>query len=296
MSERELLAARSVRFCMGTTTGAGNGGGRRGRREAKPLFGFGPIGWVLLVPTLALVLVLGTGHDLRYQLQVMIHEWWGWDGSLFFVLNVIAAHGWASWFWPYPPMPQFGLLSLCIVLVGLQIHPRRIGRLRMAAVVLCGLAVPMIVFRLHQRHPFFVVWDDDARFAISRLITGTLVATVLWLATRSGWVGVLCGAVMLVPAAVDWLCYLIQAGELPASLDAPVQWARLWMGVPFNLALGAVLWTWGIRGRLGIRAAHCCQSCGYDLRGLGSGVCPECGSGAADGGSEGDSTGRGARA
>lgn len=275
-----MAMARGVQSGV-RTAGPRGARGRLARRarpgvvSAKPLLGFGPAGWLLLAPLSALLVVALTGYDLRYAMQSRVNEIWGWDGLSFFTVNVLFAHAWASWFWP--PLPHFGLLGLCIVLLGLQLHPRACGRARVGLIVALGMLIPIAVYTATRRRVLLGVEDINACFAFARLLTGAGVATALWLATRSSRVGVLTAASLIAPAGLDWVALLVKAGDLPASLAAQVEWLRLWSGLAMNVALAGVLWTWGLRARLCARQSHQCEACGYDLRGLASPICPECG-------------------
>jgi len=68
---------------------------------------------------------------------------------------------------------------------------------------------------------------------------------------------------------VEWSPSVVwQTGSVPGwYVRAPWWIPVLPLGIP-----GALLWYRHLR-----RAAHVCAACGYDLSGLSSGVCPECG-------------------
>ena len=64
---------------------------------------------------------------------------------------------------------------------------------------------------------------------------------------------------------------LASGGETVASL-----WLPYWILV-FALAILPLLWLWRRRRRMALERVGCCATCGYNLTGNVSGICPECG-------------------
>jgi hypothetical protein len=76
--------------------------------------------------------------------------------------------------------------------------------------------------------------------------------------------------VMIVAATASATALLLWRG---AATTAPILMASLlWHG-----AVAGVLVWWTARAWMKLPAPHECQGCGYDLRGLAAGDCPECG-------------------
>ena len=91
-------------------------------------------------------------------------------------------------------------------------------------------------------------------------------ALLLWAITRSAIVPL---AVIITLGRAWWLH---ERAVLMASAFPLVTCTAAW-----HLAIAAALFHWAFRSRAGIHPPHCCQACGYDMRGSAGVACPECG-------------------
>ena len=102
--------------------------------------------------------------------------------------------------------------------------------------------------------------------------------TVIGMEIESG-VGLVDGGIMLAePQGTQTRTSLATARAIPLR--------PIWRGLIINTLIGAALWfgllTLGLWGWRSIRGTNrrlqgACVKCGYDLRGVTGGVCPECG-------------------
>ena len=241
-------------------------------RANKPLLGFGPAGWALLAVAIALALVLITGYDLRFRIMKLICDTLGPQAVYDFVVYVIIFHGFNSC--SAPPGVEFGLISLCVLLVAMQVDPRRMGVTRWVIAFALGIATPPLIAYAEKSlrgAPFLaggggLGWGE--LYAFFGILTSVIVAWIMrsWI-VLGGMIALFAGGTTIV-----WKVY----GAAPGT-----GWAN-------NLAAMAFMWAWNpllfallmfiaVRARLDAWPTHACQSCGYDLRGIKTGVCPECG-------------------
>ena len=111
----------------------------------KPLLGFGWPGIVLLFPLAALVTVAITGYDLRYQIQKLVLDFFGVDALYDFTIYGIISHSLIAGFWTFAP--RFGPIGVCIVMIALQIHPRRVPGWRAVPLWLFAVFGPPAMYR-----------------------------------------------------------------------------------------------------------------------------------------------------
>lgn len=251
----------------------------RADAAGKPLLGFGWAGWLMLLPLIALVAVVLTGYDLRYRIQELVLECFGLDALFNFTNYGIVHTALVAGIWP--PEPRFGPIALMIVLVALQVHPRRVGAIRLALVYALGVLGPALLFWFMARPLRGWLVSTPAgspgMLEIGGIAYLALASTVLWLAVRSWRVALLCLACLGLPVVVECIGLLAEFGDLPLSLANWSLTLRPSMGAVMHLSLAAVLWTWAIHARLQVLPPHVCHTCGYDLRGSPSTPCPECG-------------------
>ncbi len=224
------------------------------------IFGFGPIGFVLLAPLAALIWVAWTGHDLRHDLLRLITAAMGPRALYAFVSNWLTGHFFSL------HTPQFGLTTLAVALLVLHFAPRPIGARRYGVLVVWSLLEPVLMWVLP--YPWWLsgpTWSASIATAVETA-AGCGSALCLWYVTRSRIVAAATlGAVLvLYPAGDTFLVLSMPPGGLLAVL--------LW-----HLAVAAILAFWVVRQWRSIKPDHACQSCGYDLRGLAGAACPECG-------------------
>lgn len=111
---------------------------------------------------------------------------------------------------------------------------------------------------------------------------GVLTGALLWFATRKWWVAV--SAVLGVGLA--WLCVPLLHSTLPKTIGyrhlatGGRDWIGPFIAIAWNIVVASALARWAFlvgRKRSDVASADLCQTCGYDCRGITSGVCPECG-------------------
>lgn len=240
----------------------------------KPLLGFGVVGWIALPILLALIGVVVTGYDLRYQIQRLIADAFGIRVLFDFTIYVIIGTGMGAGTWP--PVGRFGPVAMSIVLVALWIHPRRVGVIRTGLIWALGLVGPALAYRLATDRAVRRLADDTATWELVGIVWLALAATLIWLATRSWRVGALAALCLALPLAGDLTSFLAMTDDIPRVLGQVVQYqAHLALAMHAGLAL--VLIPWSVHARRHVVPDFCCPRCGYDIRGLPP-PCPECGS------------------
>lgn len=174
-------------------------------------------------------------------------------------------------------LPVFGLIGMTYTLAALHLAPLWRRRLSYASVVAWSL-VNLPLWLWLARALAVPVWlralapQGDAAILLSiglECVTAALLGTI----TRSWRVA---GAI---------ICLLVAAW----FLDTAVLGGRTWVGWPwpailYHAGVATVLFVWAVRTRgAGSLPPYACQACGYDLRGLADGPCPECGKQSSEG-------------
>lgn len=245
-------------------------------RTARPLWGFGWAGWLLLPGAFALAWVFFTGFDLRFVLLKWTNDTLGSGAMAWFIGVVLATH--------YSALrePVLGPVTLCSVLVALHFHPRPMKRWR-CGLIAWALLRPVLWFELVYwgRHlgawwagaPFAGLWADGWGTAIVTCFLAAADAMLLWLLTRSAFV-----TAPALAAGLGYACGVTALHKLGqfhwiTELLHPLAMQAVWHG-----GVGAALLWWAIRAHRDVREPYQCQPCGYDLRGIAdSQSCPECG-------------------
>ncbi len=242
----------------------------------RPLLGFGWAGWVLLAIAILLSIFWAMGVDLRYQLLFVVHRVAGDHATYWLVSKVLTWH-YVEVVAVFPPDPDFGLVTLCLILVAIHIHPRRRRWWTYAALVAWAIVAPSLVVLVYDvrkalwgQHDIAIMTPSMARIVISAALVAQI--TRWWpIPLMMGVIGTCClfnesaasqrlGWGTSVPLP-EWM------GDM--MLSALIRW-------PYYPALiGLLLW-WAIRARLAVPGeGHC--DCGYDMIGLTGPTCPECG-------------------
>jgi hypothetical protein len=239
-------------------------------RERKPLWGFGPAGWALLLVAAALVWVLITGNDLRHQLLRLINETLGPGAVYWIVSRPLVGHWFAA------RSAEFNPIALTYVLVAMHVYPRRLRWWWYAALASGmiiapaaawvlpsswrgtrtgpGLPVTMLATQLGANLAVIAVLCAMVR---DRLIAAGLLAFFVLTATFHWWFWAVAGA-------ASWSGY----GAWFANNAATPTWHCL---------LASILLAWAVRERRRVSRPWECQVCRYDLRGVTAARCPECG-------------------
>lgn len=243
----------------------------------RPLWGFGWVGWCLLPVLCGLVWVYATGYDLRYHLLRLIDALWGFEGNVVFVAWVLPAY--------LQDWPGYGLslISWGALMAALYVSPLRISRWACVVLTLWVMLRPLAWWALiglaFHRSPTgfglkstsFVSWQTA-----SLLVPLTVdVALVGW-ATRSRIASLAALAAWGAVAAFHLMTGSNSLGP-PRVISRFDGWlaenGRYLAQAAFSIA---VLW-WAIKARRAVPPPWSCPDCGYDLRGILSGRCPECG-------------------
>ncbi len=250
----------------------------------KPLWHFGWAGWTLLVVAIALGVVYFTGYDLRTLLMTIIAERLGIPALFRFTIYGILAHGLA--FGTTPPIPVFTVIGAWCVLPGVAVHPRRFGYWRGLCLLLVSVTLPGVWLYLRSVVGAWFVdqpgspgepWASACGAFVSMSSVALLGALMVLLLYRARLVAL---ALVLVGLFGAWITiefdWTFAGGEL--LLPRTLSWMGFaWIGWAFNPAILAASLYWGIAARRAWKPAWACQSCGYDLRGSGADICPECG-------------------
>jgi hypothetical protein len=242
-------------------------------KPAKPILGFGPIGYALLAVALALLWILVSGYDLRYQIMRLINDSLGWNYMYQYVMWYLLANYYCLL------SPRFGVLSLVYVLIALHLHPKRVAWwwyvfLAFGAQVTAGWYWwSSGIFR--GSTPFPIQFGSTYIQQITaELLIGMVTSVVLWRISRSWFVAWASALIVLWSIgwkAIDWL--------FPSTMS--IEWSNAypWIGAcVYHGLMAYILLQWSIRARFRSRRDDVCQSCGYDLAGLPGNTCPECGS------------------
>jgi hypothetical protein len=231
----------------------------------------------------ALAWACASGIDLRFLIQKWINDHLGWQADFWLV---------SVWL----PGQNFGLLdpivgpvTLVYVLIAMHLHPRRFGWWWYAALTAWAVVRPSMLFIVSASHlarglgswwsgaVAAGTWVSGWDLPVCALLLLCADAALLLALTRSRMVG----AAALTIAGGWWSAGWL-ATKLSGSFDnwgIGLPWVWIWHG-----GLGAAVFWWAVRGRRMAREAWECAACGYDLRGLSCGACPECGAPIAVGG------------
>jgi len=238
-------------------------------RSDKPLLGFGPAGWALLAVAASLLVVLITGYDLRFQVLHLVQYMYGDRAMYDFVIYIIIFHGFNSC--QAPPGIEFGLISLCGLLIAMQVDPRPMGVVRWLLACALGVGIPPLIPYAHkvaQGTPFLAGGAGLSWAEVHAVVSLLASLSLAWI--MRSWI-VLGGAAVLFTTSA-----IIGTGQFSGSGWANSMGVELLMWL-WNPLLFALLMFVAVRARLRLWPEYACQTCGYDLRGITAGVCPECG-------------------
>ncbi len=238
-------------------------------KGAKPLWGFGWAGLVLLPFALWLLWCFLHGPDLRFKLLELMNNTLGIQAVYWTVLGPLY-HNWVAL-----EVAGLGWWGLLYVPVALQIHPRRSR----------WWSAPLVVWAAVRAEVY-----THALIRPGAALSGMLLAASGGLLTRDSAALLLCCLVdvaLLIAITRSWfvLTALVAGTAIAIAADqwftirpAPVsEWVfRMPAYVWHALAAGSLL-AWAIRARRREPRPGFCSGCGYDLRGLEQRRCPECG-------------------
>lgn len=244
-----------------------------GTIRLRPILGFGPAGWLLLPIALALAWSLVVGYDLRFDIQRVIHETWGWKATVSFVTSILAAGSVQLW----DPIPS--PISLMWLLLALFIQPRRVPTWAWLGLSMFCMTFPNIV------------WESFLAIG-SKSVSVSDVQQVAWALSCVGfcalhwWLARARLPLVLLVLAFAPAFVLLRVRMLPGS---PTGLARFISGTEWvatcvwHVVMASLFVGYAIAQRRFVAAlpALGCPACGYDRSGLGAGViCPECGAAA----------------
>ena len=260
----------------------------------KPLWKFGWAGYCASAILGALVLALACGVDVRFWIFSKVTSLLGIKALYWFVGSWLTSNGIydfpfisANLGWRGAPFMRFSLVTMCLVLVALQVHPRRTRICRWIPVVAMGVLVPGLTYSVTRWFiPHYGSSTPASPTEIERAFTkwqcasGLLSIAVVALATRSVLNGLVTAGFV---AGGTWLSLEAdRASAIPplAPLFTRVHPTMSWfiqLSWAWNPLLFAWLLVWAIRARRAVHPEYACQKCGYDVRRSPPGPCPECG-------------------
>lgn len=224
--------------------------------EATPLLGFGIIGWTGLIVLAILVGVALSGANPVLEIQRIWMSFFGFE-------SMGRASSLAVNYWSLGDAPVYGFAGFAVVLVGMCVHPKRVSLVWVGVFLAWAFILPLLV-PMSVKKLLLPGWASMPFLPWGSELHGfTVILLAAW--TRS-WV-VLAGAAFLSAAALT-------AVNLWPMAPA---WALTLLGVGYNAGLLAIILWWSIRARQRWLPVGHCYACGYDLRALAGGTCPECG-------------------
>lgn len=229
----------------------------------RPIWGFGPMGWLLMLCLLTLS-ACWARFDLVFGLQWSVCRVFGSEAVMHLTVYGLV----------FPRVvidqPAYAPFGLAATLLALHIAPGR-RRLLIGSIVVAWVsAAPRLFFPLAGLRMLRGASPDPfISMLFAQLYIEAASCVLLALLTRSWRVGMLVG----LACACTWghVWYSNKPGSGPA-------WPLVYSLVAYQVMIAAVLLAWAVRGRLSVlRPGHICEVCGYDLLGTPSPICPECG-------------------
>ena len=231
------------------------------------------------------------GIDLRYHLIHWIGFNLGWQAAFSFVTYFLVGHifeinlallGWFGW-WQFvneAPNPGASLITMCAVLIALNLHPRRYSWWWAALFVVLGVLGPPFAWQTLRWTSLPTTYALEAH----NLALDVPVLILLILLTQS-WLVAATYSVPIAISATHEIAFSLAWNSAPGT--AP-QWSD-WISLPTNLiewlwliAFPTAMIRWALRARRQYfrEQTNACLNCGYDLEGLSPETtqCPECGS------------------
>ena len=232
-------------------------------RRNKPLWGFGPIGWIALAILTTLVVALLRGWDLVHASAAFLWRFSRDDIGNWATLYV------ALWAFPAAAMSgvTFGVWGLLYASTALFIYPRKLPRLPIV-LLFAVVAIEAYTLGLLPR-PLQASLGATLLVVLPSAAAVAVAALLLWLTGR-WW----CCAPLLIPLLWN------AAIEPTLGTRAYPAWVERWHVVLCtHIVIAAPLFLWAIAARLKpAPPGKPCPSCDYDLTGLkDSTPCPECG-------------------
>lgn len=263
------------------------------KRVLRPIWGFGPWGWVLVAVAAALVYCAAGGFDLRHAIMQAVADRFGYRAMTDWVIYRLLVGSYLTSL----NGTTCGPVTLLPMLIAMFITPRRWAWWQWGLVSLWLLLNPWLCFETATRLPLWFArslgWSGGPPSRVVfvgellglELLAIGLLATLAWRISgrahgetpRSRWrfappVLFVFGALM---ATTMW--WLNRLANTQSVIPPNFVWyglATMWhLGVAFLTIAPALA-----ARRLARAQPWYCDHCGYDLRGLkDSPACPECG-------------------
>lgn len=238
----------------------------RSGARVRPLTGFGWVGVAASAVLVGLIALVAAGVDLQVEAQRLVGDVFGGDA-----IPRVTAQQTARWLMSANHMAH--PWAVLYVPVALFIGGRRLLTWAMLLFLVWWAMEPTVLSTVYYRwlsihqQPWYVRWPLSDAGIPSALVFGLF----LWRMTGSKLVG-------LAPAVIAPITSLAVIHTFqPIAMTETV--LDSWPAWPWHLSIAGVLMWWAVRERkhaMRVASGHSCE-CGYDLRGIDSEVCPECG-------------------
>jgi hypothetical protein len=231
-------------------------------KPRRPILGFGAGGLIAAALLTAIAGAMLAGVDVRHAILVLVYHIFGIDAVFALVSSWLVAQSIAV------SEPIAGPLTLLYLLPVMHIAPGRRAPWLWIAVSGGLVLAPMVPWWLAlYGMRAGVVSSPQAAFFWGTLAVDTVFFFGLWLLIRSRTVLVTIGTIGILAIAM-WKF----AAAIVEYIPLWEYWPWFWHG-----AIATTLMVWAMRSRAYRPPAFTCQNCGYDLKGLTPGACPECG-------------------